>query len=312
MLALFQDKVEVAMVNVLLSTYNGEKYIKEQLDSIRMQSYRQYHVYIRDDGSTDNTISIILEYIDNLPPEEKMQFSFRMGENVGFCKSFFKLMKMAQEGDYWAFCDQDDKWLPDKLKHAIQWLDEIPKEKPAFYHSGICLGNEDLSEKKPYPNPKFEYGFPNCFTSNIFFGFSMTINRGLYERILWANPDNIKYHDWFGAMIAATFGTYHMSQQVDSIHRMHETNSSPLFFFKKIPDGIRLLKGDTFYTKNAREFYRLFEGDLGENQKKQLALFLNHKYSFLQSLKKAFYPHRWNPKLPVELVVRGLMLIGKI
>ena len=202
--------------------------------------------------------------------------------------------------------------MPEKLHNSVDWLMDIDKDTPAFYHSGLCLGNEDLSQTKAYPNPQFPYQFPNCFTSNLFFGFSMTINRALYERILWANPEKIKYHDWFGAMIASTFGTFFMSDKVESIHRMHEKNSSPLFFFKKIPDGIRLLGGDTFYSENAREFKRLFEDDLSTQQKKQLDLFQNRRYSLSKSLKKACYPHRWNPQLPVEIVLRALMLIGKI
>ena len=67
------------MVNILLSTYNGEEFIKEQLDSIRSQTYREYHVYIRDDGSTDDTVKVIIGYIDGLPEEEKHQFTFHMG-----------------------------------------------------------------------------------------------------------------------------------------------------------------------------------------------------------------------------------------
>lgn len=299
------------MLNILISTYNGENFIEEQLDSIFSQTYQDFHVYIRDDGSVDNTVTIISNYINKHTLSEHI--TMVAGNNIGFCPSFFELLYMAKDGDYWAFCDQDDVWLPDKLRLAVQWMEgKENQEIPLLYHSGFQLGNADLSEKTLYRPREFNYCFSNSITSNLFFGFAITINRSLYERLLLANPKEIKYHDWFAAMITAAFGYYHSSHQVGAIHRQHKDNSSPLFFIKKLPHGFRLLKGDMFYTRNAREFMRLFGDDLAESDRELLSWFLNDRYSFKIACKKAFYPHRWNPQLPVELVLRGLMLIGKV
>lgn len=299
------------MVNILISTYNGASFIEEQLDSIFAQTYQDFHVYIRDDGSDDNTVPIITSYMENRHLQQ--QITLVEGRNLGFCQSFFELLHMAKEGDYWAFCDQDDVWLPDKLNLSVHWMEgKENQEIPLLYHSGFQLGNADLSEKKIYKPKKFKYRFYNSITSNLFFGFAVTINRPLYERLLLVNPEQVKYHDWFSAMITAAFGYYHISHQISAIHRQHKNNSSPLYFFKKIPHGIRLLKGDFFYTRNAREFMHLFGDELCQSDREILSWFLNERYSFKNSCKKAFYPHRWNPQLPVELVLRGLMLIGKI
>lgn len=299
------------MVNILISTYNGSKYIEEQLESIFSQTYQKFHVYIRDDGSTDKTVEMIQDYIQSHDISGYITLS--VGSNIGFCKSFFELLRMAQEGDYWAFCDQDDYWYQDKLQLAVEWMENQGNTQiPLLYHSGFELGNSDLSVKAAYHPGPFDYQFYNSITSNLFFGFSVMINRGLYERLILAEPDNIKYHDWFAAMITAAFGKYHLSSKVTAVHRQHERNSSPLFFVRKIPHGIRLLKGDTFYTNQAREFMRLFGDSLEANDRKLLSWFLNERYSFITALKKTFYPKRWNPKLSVELVQRLLMLIGKI
>lgn len=299
------------MVNILISTYNGEKYIKEQLDSIFAQTYQDFHIYIRDDGSTDGTVDEIVQYQCKASYRDRM--TLIRGENVGFSKSFFALLKEAHEGDYWAFCDQDDVWYPDKLKLAVHWMEgKADRKIPLLYHSGFELGNADLSEKQIYAPHAFPYQFYNAITSNIFFGFSITINRFLYEELILADPAVIKYHDWFASMIVAAFGYYHLSHQVMAVHRQHEDNASPLFFFKKVPHGIKLLKGDMFYTRNAREFMRLFGEELSEEDRVILSWFCKEKYSFITACKKAFYPHRWNPQLPVEMVLRGLMLIGKI
>lgn len=299
------------MINILISTYNGAAYIEEQLDSIFMQVYQEFQVFIRDDGSTDNTIEVIEQYIQINGLSDRIILV--CGENIGFCKSFFELLLMTSEGDYWAFCDQDDRWYPDKLRLAVEWMEgQKNKDIPLLYHSGFELGNADMTKRTPYHPQYFHYEFYNSITSNIFFGFSTTINRGLYERLILADPGVIKYHDWFAAMITAAFGKYHLSGQVEAVHRQHKNNSSPLFFVKKIPHGIKLLKGDTFYTNNAREFMRLFGDELDASDKQILAWFVQTQYSFNTALKKTFYPKRWNPQLSVELILRGLMLVGKL
>ena len=96
-------------ITVLMSTYNGEKYIREQIDSILQQSMPA-DIMIRDDGSSDGTVDIIEEYISKGTPVELIK-----GENVGVIASFFELIKAAPEEDYYAFSDQDDYWYPEKV-----------------------------------------------------------------------------------------------------------------------------------------------------------------------------------------------------
>ena len=95
------------LVNVLISTYNGEKYIKDQIDSILGQTYPNIRIYVRDDGSSDNTCNILKEY------EKAGKIVLFRGDNVKWGKSFLTLLKKAETGSYWAFSDQDDVWLPD-------------------------------------------------------------------------------------------------------------------------------------------------------------------------------------------------------
>lgn len=298
------------MVNILISTYNGEQYIKQQLDSIMNQTFQDFHIYIRDDGSTDATPEIIRKYMRDGEIENRI--SLCTEENIGFSASFFRLLQWADTGDYWAFCDQDDIWYPDKLTKAVVWMEKNDPQIPLLYHNAFELGNFDLSEITPYTPGEFYYQFYNSITSNLFFGFAITINRTLYEMLIQANPQEIKYHDWFAAMITAAFGKYHLSEQVEAVHRQHKDNASPLFFLKKIPHGIRLLKGDLFYRRNAKEFERLYGERLSDRDRKILNWFTQDGYSLRLACKKAFYPHRWNPQIPVEIVLRMLMLIGKV
>lgn len=298
------------MVNILISTYNGESYIVEQLNSIEEQTYKDYHVYIRDDGSVDRTVQVIQDYVEQKSLWDK--YTIAAQENIGFCRSFGELLAISSDGDYWAFCDQDDYWYPDKLENAVKWMEKENQNIPLLYHSRIDIGNEDLSEKYAYPVSEFHYSFDTAFTSNIFFGFATVINRELYERLVKVDFEKIKYHDWFAAIIVTAFGKYQISESPEAVHRQHRSNTSPLYFLKKIPDGLKLLKGDDFYTRNAREFYRLFANELDDEKKEFCKMFLNEKYDIRTAFHKAFYPKRWNPQWKVEIVIRLLMLIGKI
>ena len=296
------------MIAVLISTYNGERYIEEQLDSIFSQTVKDFHVYIRDDGSTDGTCQVIEDYIRRHKLSDRV--TLECGDNIGFCASFFELMKTADDGECWAFCDQDDVWMPEKLEYASAWIRENDNSKPLLYHGGFEVGNEDLSIRKPYPRTEFDYRFYNSITSNIFFGFSVVINGTLRKMLLRADPSHIKYHDWFAAMITSAFGKYHLSTKIEAVHRQYADNASPLYFIKKIPHGFKLLTGDKFYTKQAREFMRLYGDKLPEEDRRLLGWFQMERYSFLTACRKAFYRKRWNPQLKVEIVLRVLMLIG--
>ena len=300
----------MAELAILISTYNGARYIKEQLDSILKQTFTDYHIYIRDDGSSDDTCGVIDDYLKNNDLDDKV--TFFKGKNIGFCASFFELMKNTGNEKYYAFCDQDDVWLPCKLEYAVKWMYDNDASKPLLYHSGFEVANEDLTVRNRYPRTEFDYRFYNSITSNLFFGFSVVINNTLRKMLLMAEPSHIKYHDWFAAMITAAFGKYHLSSRVEAIHRQYDNNASPLFFIKKLPHGFKLIFGDRFYNKQAAEFMRLCGKYLSSHDRKVLEWFVNERYSFITACRKAFYRKRWNPQLKVEIVLRVLMLFGII
>lgn len=127
-------------INILLSSYNGQKYIGEQIDSVMHQEGVEAILTIRDDGSTDDTRMLI---------EEKMQiYSQRInlitGNNLGYRKSFLELLKQAQPCDYYGFCDQDDYWEPEKCIRGIEKIEETKKEC-ILYASGVILTDESLN-----------------------------------------------------------------------------------------------------------------------------------------------------------------------
>jgi len=124
-------------VNVLMSTYNGEQYLREQIDSILEQEDVDVRLFVRDDGSSDSTLGILDEYKEN----KKLQYI--KGENAGFRKSFLQLCDKVPESDYYAFSDQDDVWKKDKLIRMIKELET--RKGPAVCTCDFEMVNEELS-----------------------------------------------------------------------------------------------------------------------------------------------------------------------
>ena len=131
-------------VLVLLSTYNGEKYLKEQIDSVLAQKNVDLDILVRDDGSTDNTVSL-LESIEKLYSNVNVIY----GSNVGCAQSFGILIREAytniENYSYYAFCDQDDVWFENKIEEAIKHLSEYEKDKPNLYCSNLIVTDKRLN-----------------------------------------------------------------------------------------------------------------------------------------------------------------------
>ena len=298
------------MVNILMSTYNGEKYLTEQLDSIFAQSYQDFILYVRDDGSTDQTVNVLNDYREKLDNPEQMVICSE--KNIGFCQSFFMLLQMSEQGDYWTFSDQDDVWYPNKLAHALEWMENGNQKIPRMYHSGIVFADEDMNVLRKYEIGNYKFCFQKAITSSVFYGFSMMINKALREELLKCDPTQIFYHDWFIGMIVTAFGEYHFSKQVDAAHRIHESNTSAVSLVSKLPLLKKLFTGDMFYERQAVEFKRIYWSKLSKADKQVLELFDSRSGKFRKAITKAFYPRRWNMRPFEECGIRFLMLIGKI
>lgn len=298
------------MVNILLSTYNGSKYVEKQIYSILRQEYTDFKIYIRDDGSSDNTVAVVEKIIDNNDISDRVVLI--RGDNVGFCRSFGKLLECSDEGDYWAFCDQDDYWLPQKLKWAIELLEKQNNSIPILYHGNFSFVDSDMVFLKEYSPNIAGYDMRKSLTSSICYGFTCVINKELRKILLESEFANIQSHDWYAAMIATTFGKILFDQRVVALHILHNANDSPVSFVQKIKRGKILLTQESFYTQNCREFYNKYKNMLDPEQKAMLKRFLNYKYNIADALYKAFYPKRWNDNLGIEIILRCLMLIGKI
>lgn len=203
-------------VIVLLSTFNGEKYLDEQLKSIIDQKDIKVDILVRDDGSTDQTRTILDKW------QDKGLLRWYSGKNIGFAMSFMDLIQNSKDYPYYAFCDQDDIWLPDKLKRAFDILEAI--EHPIklycsnayYYKNGEIMGV--IHKSVPY------YDKHTCLLRNIAPGCSMVFSKSLRDIIAKVSAPHITAHDFWIFQVACLLGKVHYDFKPGLLYRQHENN----------------------------------------------------------------------------------------
>lgn len=208
------------MITVLMSTYNGEMYLKEQLDSILNQEQVDLTLLIRDDGSTDGTVNILKEY-ENLHGNIK----WYSGTNLGCGKSFFQLVLDAPESDYYAFADQDDVWDKDKLAIAISKIRDSSKDIPSLYCSAIRPVDANLKLLPHKKAKEIKPTFGIALTQAIAPGCSYVFNKLLLEKFKKMKIDDIDIHDWaLFRVVTALDGFIYYDVGPHFSYRQHDNN----------------------------------------------------------------------------------------
>lgn len=208
-------------VMVVLSSYNGEKYIRAQIDSVLAQEGVSLRLLVRDDGSTDGTRSILNEYA------AQGKLEWYTGENLGPAGSFADLLTRAGEASYCALCDQDDYWMPDKLSTALEMLKTVPEGQPAMYYGNPTLADENL---QPLPVQNALIEAPDL-RKGIFYplvqGCTMVMNRAL-TGILNLHPcRTLNMHDyWIHKVCLLVGGTVLCDQTSHILYRQHGNNAA--------------------------------------------------------------------------------------
>ncbi len=209
-------------VTILMSTYNGERFLPAQLDSIFSQEGVNVALLVRDDGSNDNTLSILSDYQKRYP--DKIEII--KGQNIGWKESFRKLVEHAltnyQDCDYFAFGDQDDIWLPGKLRAAIDTIRKYP-EGPKLYFSNLFFykGGENKGKIHKY---QFKPTYKNALTRNFATGCSIVFNSRLLKLLHQGTPAMEMPHDYWVYMVAVLCGQAIYDSESYILYRQHESN----------------------------------------------------------------------------------------
>ena len=298
-------------VNVLLSAYNGEKYIKAQIESILQQDYPNIELYIRDDGSKDGTLEVLKEY------ENYENIHILKGKNKGFIKSFFSILEICSNADYFAYADQDDVWFPEKISRAVEMLERESSKIPVLYFSNYDFYNSDLEFVAHQKTGKKCPTFCNAVVDCMPLGFTCVFNKKAWELMKQNIPKHSCGHDWWTYMVCQGMGKVIYDERPSVKYRRHNQNVSAggMSFFKfQIWRFKKFFLND--YFANIREMLREYEtyykNSLSKKDQKLLSLFTKEGYHIGSTLKKVFYPHRFRQTIIDELMVRFIFLIGKL
>lgn len=199
------DMINHKRVAILLCTYNGSEYLKKQIDSIVEQTEKNWVIFASDDGSSDSTLDILNEYRISLGNEK---FSIVKGPGKGFAWNFLSLLETCGEHfDYYAFCDQDDEWLPEKLEIGISVLNTCELANPAVYCGRTQLVDENNNDIGKSPLFKKPPSFKNALIQSIAGGNTMMLNVSA-RNIVLKTPryEKIISHDWWIYIIVTAVG----------------------------------------------------------------------------------------------------------
>lgn len=293
-------------VTVLLSTYNGERYVKELLDSVLAQKDIHLSLLIRDDGSTDDTLSILKEYNDT-----HNNITLFEGSNKGYIKSFWSLMINAPESDYYAFCDQDDIWEEDKCISAIQLMEETKSNGPLLYTSNVKGINENGTVIK------------NCvFPVQGVISFADSLQRGSLPGCTFvfneeSKKEATKYHgpqishDWTLYIIAKAIGHVVYDDKSHIYYRLHEDNTvgldeSKVEHFKKKMS--RFINNDYKQVRSsiAKSILEIYGSQMSEEDKKTATLFATYSSNPIKTLRLMKYKEYRNPNFMIQAITKKI------
>ncbi|MDN4547982.1 glycosyltransferase family 2 protein [Pseudomonas sp. C32] len=211
-------------VAILLSTYNGEDFLSEQLDSLTQQTHTDWSVYASDDGSSDATLNILQSYRERIGIN---RMHILKGPQHGFAANFLSMLRREEiQASYFAFCDQDDVWGPERLEAGIRWMQQLPVERPMLYCSrtllidaqGSPIGASPLFVKPPC--------FENALVQSIAGGNTMLLNGAARDLLKQTPPDTkIISHDWWAYILVSGCGGAVAYNKEPTVHyRLHGKN----------------------------------------------------------------------------------------
>jgi rhamnosyltransferase len=333
-----------------MSTYNGERFLKEQIDSILSQEGVEVRLLVRDDGSKDHTCEILEEYASKYQNVE-----WKAGENVGFVKSFSALVKMAMDytnmeeavqttptppnlggeaaaqendahsgGEFYAFADQDDVWMAEKLKTACSVLSKKDASKPHLFTSNsmqIDAEGKELELFHKGPEPKFRKG--NVLVFGTEQGCSMVFNRKAMELYAECEPQ-LTWHDRWLYHICYFLGSVTYDHQPLFYYRRHENNALANHHAgslegepSKIVRVYRILFVEppvTNHVEMAKEFYDHFAPRLNTADRKLFRRFIVCRKSIVSKIYMLFSRHFIYPYYDVNegRLLKWLIMAGRI
>jgi glycosyltransferase involved in cell wall biosynthesis len=300
-------------VQILLSTYNGARFLAEQMDSLLAQDHPDLEILARDDGSTDGTVEILRAYAGQDP-----RIQVVVGENLGPVQSFFRLLQTASpSASYLALCDQDDVWGPDKVSRAVRRLSAIGEETPALYCSRLACVDADLRPIGCTPLPRRGPGLYNALVEAVPWGCTCVLNQAARRLVLRRIPEKAYLHDWWLYLVVAAFGRVVYDPEPSILYRRHAANATRVAtgVLENWSLKIRRFAGEGHLRRvhrQAEEFYRIFGDRLQPEDQRRVKRFLDRRQSWWSRVRYALSPEVHRQSVMDDLLLRGLIALDRL
>lgn len=264
-------------VLVMMSSYNGEKYIEEQIDSILNQQGVNVRLLIRDDGSTDSTPVILERY------KQKGLLDYYVGENIGWCASFMDLAVNSPQSEYYAFSDQDDHWKENKLLVGVECLEAKPTGAK-LYMSNVIYWKDGVEKGLSMPmGIRKDLYYTSLFCDA--FGCTMVFSKEMMDIVKSNPPKIVVAHDVWFYELAAVLGTLYYDGNSYIQYRQHENNQLGYdkYFWEKLS---RRMKTYSRVWKEhnkdlvAKELLRCYSKLMTIDSKRIVSVVANYRTSF--------------------------------
>lgn len=296
--------MESQKVQVLMSTYNGEQFLREQIESVLNQTWKNLDILIRDDGSKDQTREILKDYRDN-----HSNIHIYLEENCGVTRSFFELLKKS-DADFVAFCDQDDIWMEQKIEKAVAKLRQ--EQGPVLYCSNKILADSTGNPMHQQDSRRRRPGFGNAVVECICTGCTAVMNRQLAEIIKTRLPDRAILHDWWSYLAACYVGTVIFDEHAYIKYRQHGQNvvgARPGFWGEVRSKAAYLRKNRGRLKGQLMDFAELYQGDSRKDALVQRILAAQY---FPGRVKILWEREIFRQSVLDEIVMRILFLINRM
>lgn len=221
----------MADVTVLLATYNGAAFLRQQIDSVLCQSFSDFQLILSDDGSTDDTVALLERYAREHPDRITL---YRSGRRFGCAQThFMHLLERFHHTPYIMFCDQDDVWHPDKIEKTLQKIQSLETDPaiPLLVHTDLRVVDGQLNELSPsfWQLSNLDgsrTALNQLLVQNVVTGCTTMVNRSLAALACEVPPsETMLMHDWWLAILAAATGKIGFLPEATMDYRQHGTNS---------------------------------------------------------------------------------------
>ena len=257
------------MITIIMAVYNGQEYIREQLESLKDQTYTEWRLVIRDDRSSDKTAEIVKKFSDEV--EQEVIFKVNEKPSGSAKNNFALLINDAKESDYVMFCDQDDIWKKDKIEITFNKMKQAEerygRDFPLLVHGDVEVidenGNINADSMFEMSHINADSKLPQILIQNHVTGCTMMCNKKLIVGISeYASSEYIIMHDYLAALYASVFGKIEVIKKPLLSYRQHSGNSvgaknnnNPMYLLKRLANGRKSYNEAMETSRNQVKFF---------------------------------------------------------